>query len=184
MTEPPRPPGRRGRGPLLISAAAFSLGGAAVYLAVLPAQLQASPVYGSLFFLAGIAQVGLAVGLLAAPARGRLVAAATVSLAVVAFWVLPRSFGLPGPDPWQPLDTAAGFTDYLCLSLETPAAALLVVAAARWPRGPRVRGRVAVVVVSVPPLLLAAVLTLGGMALATDGFTTFIRAGGPLPTSP
>jgi acetyl esterase/lipase len=49
---------------------------------VLPAHLQASPVYGSLFAVAGIAQVGLAVGLLAAPALGRLVVAAAVSLAL------------------------------------------------------------------------------------------------------
>jgi hypothetical protein len=49
---------------LLLSAAAFSLGGAAVYLAVLPALLQASLVDGLLFAAAGIAQVGLAVGLL------------------------------------------------------------------------------------------------------------------------
>jgi acetyl esterase/lipase len=184
MTEPPRMAGRRGRGPLLISGAAFSLGGAAVYLSVLPAQLQASPVDGALFAVAGIAQVGLAAGLLVAPARGRLVAAAAVSLAVVAVWVLAHTVGLPEPDPWQQLDTAAGFADWFCLTLEAPAAVLLVVAAARWPRGPLARGRVVAVLATVPPLLLAAILTAVGMDLATDGFTTFTRAGGPLPAGP
>jgi hypothetical protein len=48
---PTRPAGRRGRGPLLLGGAAFSVGGAAVYLAVLPAHLQANPVAGILFKL-------------------------------------------------------------------------------------------------------------------------------------
>jgi acetyl esterase/lipase len=169
---------------LPISAAAFSLGGAAVYLVVLPAILQASPVYGGVFAAAGIAQVGLAVGLLVAQARGRLVAAAAVSLAVVAVWALARTVGLPGPNPWLALDTNVGITDWLCVALEAVAALLLGWAALRWPRGPRVRGRVLVVLASVPPLLLAALLTFGGTALATDGFTSVTRAGGPLPTSP
>jgi acetyl esterase/lipase len=172
---------RRRRGPLLLVAAACSLGGAAVYLAVLPALLQANLAYGLLFAAAGLAQVGLAVGLVARPTRHRLVAAAAVSLAVVAVWVLARTVGLPGPNPWLPLDTAAGFTDVLCAALEVLAALLLGIAVVRWPRGPRVRHPVLVVVASVPPLLLAAVLTAGGVALATDGFTSFTRAGGPLP---
>jgi acetyl esterase/lipase len=179
-----RPSGRHVRGPLLISAAVFSLGGAAVYLAVLPALLQASPLYGGVFAVAGLAQVGLAVGLLLAPARGRLVAAVAVSLAVLAVWVLAHTVVLPGPNPWLPLDTTVGITDWLCAALEAIAALLLGWAALRWPRGPRVRRRVLVVLASVPPLLLAALLTFGGVALATDGFTGVTRAGGPAPTSP
>jgi hypothetical protein len=82
--EPMGPPSRRGRGPLLISAAVFSLGAAAIYLVVLPAHLQASLVQGLLFAIVGIAQVILAIGLLTAPTRRRVVAAATLSLLVVA----------------------------------------------------------------------------------------------------
>ena len=174
---------RRRRGPLLTSAVAFSLGGAAVYLAVLPALLQANLVDGILFAVAGIAQASLAVGLLATPTRRKLVAAAAVSLAVVTVWALAHTVGLPGPNPWLPLDTAVGVTDFLCAALELLAATGLVAAAARWPREPRVR-RPLVVLASVPPLLLATLLTAGGVAFATDGFTTFTRAGGPVPASP
>jgi acetyl esterase/lipase len=175
---------RRGRGPLVIGAAGASLGGALTYLVVIAAQLQASLVWGLLFAVAGVAQVGLAVAILAAPSRRRLFAAAAVSLAVLAVWVLARTVGLPGPDPWLPLDTIVGFTDVLCATLEALATLLLGIAAVRWPRGPRVHRPVLVVVASVPPLLLAALLAAGGVTLATDGFTTFTRAGGPLPARP
>lgn len=180
-----RPPGRRRRGPLLVSAAAFSLAGAAVYLVVLPAHLQANLAEGVLVAVAGIAQAALAVALVAAPTRRRLVAAAAVSLAVVAFWVLTRTIGLPGPNPWLPLDTAVGFTDFLCAVLEVVAVVLLSWAALRWPRVrvPRGQRGVRVVLASAPLLLLALLLTLTGVAFATDGFTTVTRAGGPVPTS-
>jgi acetyl esterase/lipase len=178
-------PSRPGRGPLLVSAAAFSLGGAAVYLAVLPALLQTSLVYGIGFAAAGIAQVVLAAALLlTGPTRRRLVAALAVSLVVLAVWGLAHTTGLPGPNPWLPLDTAIGITDYLCAALEALAALLLAVAVARWPRAPRVRRPVLVVLASIPSLLLAALLSFGGVAFATDGFTTVTRAGGPLPASP
>jgi acetyl esterase/lipase len=173
------------RGPLLVSAAAFSLGGAAVYLAVLPALLQNSLVYGIGFAAAGVAQAALAVALLAEPTRRRLVAAAAVSLAVVAVWVLARTTGLPGPNPWLPLDTAVGFSDVLCVTLEALAAVLLGWAALRRRRvsAARVHHPVLVVLASAPQLLLALLLTLAGVAFATDGFTTFTRAGGPVPAS-
>jgi acetyl esterase/lipase len=177
------PDGRRGRGPLLLGGAGFSLGGAAVCLAVLPALLQASLAYGLVFAAAGVAQVGLAVGLLAAPTRRRLAAAVAVSLAVVALWVLARTVGLPDPNPWLTLDTTVGFTDWLCAALEVPAAVLLGWAALRWPHRPRVRRPVLAGLASVPPLLLAAVLAAGAVGLATDGFTAFTRAGGAVPAS-
>jgi hypothetical protein len=126
LSTPADVPARRGRGPLLISGAVFSLGGGTILLVVIAGQLQASLVYGGVFAVVGIAQVGLAVALLAAPARGRVVGAAAVSLAVIAVWVLARTVGLPGPGPWLPVDTAVGFTDYLCLALEALAALLLV----------------------------------------------------------
>jgi acetyl esterase/lipase len=180
---PAPPPTRRGRGPLLISAAAFSLGAAAVYLAVLPAHLQANLVHGILFAAAGMAQAGLAVALLVSATRQRLVAAAAVSLAVVTVWMLAHTTGLPGPSPWLPLDTAVGFTDVLCAALEVLAAVLLAWAALRWPRAraPLVHRPAAVVLASAPPLLLAVLLTVGGVAFATDGFTSVTRAGGPVP---
>jgi acetyl esterase/lipase len=177
------PDGRRGRGPLLLGAAGFSLGGAAVYLAVLPALLQAKLAYGLVFAAAGVAQVGLAVGLLAAPTRQRLAAATAVSLAVVALWVLARTVGMPDPNPWLTLDTTVGFTDWLCAALEVLATVLLGIALLRWPRGPRVRRPVLAGLASVPPLLLAAVLAAGAVGLATNGFTSFTRAGGAVPAS-
>jgi hypothetical protein len=49
-------PSRRGRGPLLIGAAGFSIGGALVLLTVAVAQLQASLAYGLLVAAAALAQ--------------------------------------------------------------------------------------------------------------------------------
>jgi hypothetical protein len=167
---------------LLVGAAAFSLGGAAVYLAVLPALLQNSLAYGIGFAAAGTAQVALAISLLLAPTRRRLTTALAVSLTVLATWGLAHTTGLPGPNLWLPLATVVGITDFLCALLEAITALLLGWAALRWPRAPRVRRRVLVVLASIPQLLLAALLTFGGVALATDGFTSVTRAGGPLPT--
>jgi acetyl esterase/lipase len=182
MTPAATPPdSNRGREPLLLGGAGFSLGGAAVCLAVLPALLQASPAYGLVFATAGVTQVALAVGLLAAPTRRRLLAAAAVSLAVVAVWALARTVGLPDPNPWLTFDTTVGFTDWLCAALEVLAAVLLGWALVRWPGEPRVRRPVLVGLASAPALLLAAVLTTGGVGLASDGFTSFTRAGGALP---
>jgi acetyl esterase/lipase len=180
MTPATPGPTPRRRGPLLISAAAFSLGGAAVYLAVLPALVQASLAGGLFFTTAGAAQVGLAVALLTAPSRPRLAAAAAISLAVVTMWALAHTTGLPGPNPWLPLDTAVGLTDVICAALQVVAVMLLGWAALRWPRA-RVRRPAVALLASAPPLLLTALLTLGGVAFATDGFTTVTRAGGPVP---
>jgi acetyl esterase/lipase len=173
--------GRRGRGPLLVGGVGFSLGGAAVCLAVLPALLQASLAYGLVFAAAGVAQVSLAVGLLVAPTRRRLLEATVVSLAVVAVWVLARTVGLPDPNPWLTFDITVGFTDVLCAALEALAAVLLGWAVLRWPHRPRVRHPLLAGLASAPPLLLAAVLTAAGVGLATNGFTSFTGAGGPLP---
>jgi acetyl esterase/lipase len=173
--------GRRGRGPLPLGGAGFSLGGAAVCLAVVPAQLRVSLAYGLVFAIVAVAQAGLAVGLLVAPTRQRLAAATAVSLAVVAVWVLARTVGLPDPNPWLPFDTTVGFTDWLCAALEVLAAVLLGWALVRWPRRPRVRRPVLVGLASLPPLLLAAVLAAGGVGLATDGFSRFAGEGGRLP---
>jgi acetyl esterase/lipase len=173
--------GRRGRGPLLVGGVGFSLGGAAVCLAVLPALLQASLAYGLVFAAGGVAQVSLAVGLLVAPTRRRLLAATAVSLALVAVWVLARTVGLPDPNPWLTFDTTVGFTDVLCAALEVLAAVLLGWAVLRWPHRPRLRHPLLAGLASAPPLLLAAVLTAAGVGLATDGFTSFTGAGGPLP---
>jgi acetyl esterase/lipase len=76
-----------------------------------------------------------------------------------------------------------GITDSVCAILELLATLLLWYAAARWRRGPLVRRPVLVALASLPLLLLGAFLTFGGVALASDGFTSFTRAGGPLPAS-
>jgi acetyl esterase/lipase len=79
------------------------------------------------------------------------------------------------------LDTTVGFTDGLCAALEALAAVLLGWALLRWPQRPLVRHPLLAGLASVPPLLLAVVLTAAGVGLATDGFTTFTHAGGAVP---
>ncbi len=65
-----------------------------------------------------------------------------------------------------------GFTDWLCAALGVLAAVLLGWAVLRWPHRPRVRRPLLAGLASVPPLLLAAVLTAAGVGLATVTYCT------------
>jgi acetyl esterase/lipase len=158
------------RGPLLVVALLSAIGGAAIYLAALPALWRMSWPYGLLFAALGAAQVGSAVGAWLRPARRRLAAAASAALAVVTLWGLVHSGVLPGPNPWTPVDSVVGFTDTVCAMLQIIAVAGLGAVAAFATGGHRSPMRRVVAAVAVTPLaLLVLAGSLVGVAAASDG---------------
>lgn len=169
-----------GRGPLFISGAAASLGGAAAYLCALPAYVQASAPAAALLGTAATCQAVLAMALLRRPARRLLAAAAAVAAGILTLWLATRTASLGVRMPlWGPLDTSVGFTDIIDAALESLAALLLAVCAVRWPRR-RVRRPVAVAAAAALPVLLAGLLSAAGAGFATNGFTMVTGVSGNL----
>lgn len=161
------------RSPLLITALVAAVGGAAIYLLALPALWRMSWPYGVLFAGLGAAQLGTAVAVLARPVRRRVLLAAAASLAVVVLWALVRLAGiLPAPDPWVPVNSVIGFTDYVCAGLEAIAAACLAGVAALGPR-PRLSllWRVLAAVALAPLVVLVLVGVIVGVFASSNGFT-------------
>jgi acetyl esterase/lipase len=160
------------RSPLLITALLSAMGGAAIYLAALPALWRMSWPFGLLFAGLGAAQLGVGVSVLARPQRRRALLAAAAALAVVTLWTLTRLAGvLPGPDPWTPVDSVIGFTDYVCATLQGIAVVGFLGVATLGPRSRRPGLRRMLTTAAVAPLTLAVLLgVVVGVAGATDGF--------------
>lgn len=160
------------RSPSLITALVAAVGGAAIYLVALGALWRMSWPYGLLFAGLGAAQLGTAVAVLIHPARRRVVLAAAAALAVVVVWALVRLAGvLPAPDPWVPVNSVIGFTDYLCAGLQAIAAVGLAGVAALGPR-PRLSlpRRVLAAVALAPLVVLVVVGVVVGVLASSDGF--------------
>ena len=167
------------RSPLLITALVAAVGGAAIYLLALPALWRMSWPYGFLFAGLGAAQVGTAVAVLARPVRRRVLLAAAAALAVVLLWALVRLAGLlPAPDPWVPVNSVIGFTDYVCAALQAIAVVGLAAVVALGPR-PRLSlpWRVLAAVALAPVVVLVGVAV--GVAASSNGFA---GAGFPVST--
>src|SRR5215218_3974122 len=123
------------RSPMLIVALVAAVGGAAIYLLALPALWRMSWPYGLLFAGLGAAQLATAVAVAAHPVRRRVLLAAAAALCVIVLWAMVRLAGLlPAPDPWVPVDSVIGFTDYLCAGLQAIAVVGLATVAALGPR--------------------------------------------------
>lgn len=169
------------RSPLLITALVAAMGGGAIYLAGLPALWRISWPYGVLFTGLGAAQLGTAVAVLARPVRRRVLLAAAAALAVVVLWGLVRIAGvLLGPDPWVPVNSVIGFTDYVCAGLQAIAAVALAGVAALGSRSrPSPPQRVLGAVALAPLVVLVLVGVVVGVAGASNGFA---RAGFPAST--
>lgn len=160
------------RSPLLITALMAAVGGAAIYLLALPALWRMSWPYGLLFAALGMAQLGTAVAAVARPARRRVVLAAIAALCVLVLWVLVRlAVVLPAPDPWVPVDSVIGFTDYICAGLQDIAAAGLSAVAVLGPRPRLSFFRRMLAAVALAPLVALVLLGIVvGMAASSDGF--------------
>ena len=152
---------------LRIAGAMFMVGPAVIHFAVAPDQLLVYPLYGILFVLLGLIQIGLAIGIVVRPSPTLLLGGTGLSLAVIAVWLLSRTTGLPiAPVPWRP--EAVGLPDLMATYMEWAAAGLLVMADFRL--GTLRSFRVSRV---VPGLTIAALLsvgmTLAGLAAVSSG---------------
>lgn len=161
------------RSPLLITVLIAAVGGAAIYLVALPALWRMSWPYGGLFAGLGAAQLGTAVAVLARPVRRRVLLAAASALAVVVLWALVRLAGvLPVPDPWVPVNSVIGFTDYICAALQTIAVLGLAGVAALGLRPRRSLPRRVLAAVALAPLVaLVLVGVVVGVLASSNGFT-------------
>ena len=159
------------RSPLLITALVAAVGGAAIYLVALPALWRVSWPYGVLFAGLGAAQLGTAVAVVVRPVRRRVLLAAAAALAVVVLWALVRLAGvLPAPDPWVPVNSVIGFTDYVCAALQTIAVLGPAGSAALGPRL-SLPWRVLATVALAPLVVLVLVGIVVGVFASSNGFT-------------
>lgn len=171
------------RSPLLITALVAAVGGAAIYLLALPALWRMLWPYGVLFAGLGVAQLGTAVAVLFRPARRRVLLAAAAALCVVVLWALARLAGvLPTPDPWVPVNSVVGFTDYVCAGLQAVAAVVLAAVAALGPRPRQSLPRRVLAALALAPLVA---LVLVGVAVGVLASSNGLAgAGFPADTVP
>ena len=160
------------RSPLLVAALVAAVGGAAIYLVALPALWRMSWPHGVLIAGLGAAQLGTAVAVLARPVRRRILLAAAAALAVVVLWALVRLAGvLPTPDPWVPVNSVIGFTDYICAGLQATATVGLAGVAALGPRPRRSLPRQVLAAVGLAPLVVLVLLgVVVGVVASSAGF--------------
>lgn len=134
--------------------AALTAAAGAVHLVMVPSHSQESMLDGILFLLAGWAQVGLAVAVLAWPRRPVLPAIAAVNLAAALAWMVDRTAGLPfGSDAGTP--EAASTIDQMTTAFEVAAVVIAVAALVRPALG-RVEPRLAPLAAVIPVGVLLA----------------------------
>ena len=121
---------------LRASAALLVLGPACIHLAVVPEHLVQYVPYGIFFIVVGLAQAGLAAGVLVRPSPPLLLGGAAGNLAVIGVWLVSRTVGLPGlPGMPEPI----GMPDLLTTYMEYFAVVLLLLADVRLDRARRFR---------------------------------------------
>jgi len=171
------------RSPLLIMALLAALGAAAIYILGQPALWRMSGVYGFLFAALGVIQIGSAIMVLGRPTRRRVLFALTAAFVVFLLWALERLARImPPPDPWIPVDSAIGFTDYICAGLEIVAFAGLAAVTLLRPRPqPKLVWRVLIGVAFTPLIFLVLLASILGIIASSDGFS---GAGFPAGTVP
>jgi FtsP/CotA-like multicopper oxidase with cupredoxin domain len=150
-----------GTGAAVYSAALFTLGAAAIHLALAPAHFREYVPFGVFFLLVGSAQAIYAIELAVRPTRRLALLMAAGSAGLIGLWVLSRTVGLPvGPYPGEPEDL--GLADGICNVLEVVAMVLFAVVAFRTRR--RVRSRRLALLGAVPSGLVALGVTTTAVA--------------------
>jgi hypothetical protein len=156
----PSPEARVDNARLIVAGLAW--GAALIHVQAALGHAQESTLYAVLFWLLSAAQFawGAAVYRWSTPAL--LWGGAAVSVAVVAFWAMSRTTGIPfGPEPWTP--EPVGFVDVLASADSLVLAAVVAVRAAQG-RGralPRLAPALNAVAVG---LILLSSLTLAGLS--------------------
>lgn len=150
--------------PLLIVAAALSVGAASIHFAAVPPHMDEFPPFAYAFAMLAVAQLVSAVGLI----RGwPLVRAATVviSVGVIGVWIVSRIIGLPvGAEPWVPEEV--GLADTISSLFEAAIVMLVISASARptWRSERARRVGASIYVALIPALGLVMVVTLIAVA--------------------
>jgi hypothetical protein len=139
---PPEPPGERSVEPVLRPALALlSMGAAVIHFVVIPGHWDEYWGQGLFFIVAAVAQLLWAVWVVVAPSRLLYLAGVAGNAAIVALWVVTRTYGVPaGPGAGE--REAVEFADTLATVFEVllvlGALALARTAparAVRWPAG-------------------------------------------------
>ena len=137
----------------LYSVALLTLGVAAIHFAAAADHMPEYVPWGVFFIGLGIAQVTMAIAVVAAPSRRLFIAAAVGTAAVIGLWLISRTVGVPiAPQPWHP--EPAGLLDFMATVLETISIVLFLLLI-RSPRRPKARGRIRIGLATVPATLLA-----------------------------
>jgi len=137
----------------LYSVALLTLGVAAIHFAAAADHMPEYVPWGVFFIGLGIAQVTMAIAVVAAPSRRLFIAAAVGTAAVIGLWLISRTVGVPiAPQPWHP--EPAGLLDFMATVLETISIVLFLLLI-RSPRRPKARGRIRIGFATVPAALLA-----------------------------
>jgi hypothetical protein len=131
---------------------ALLLGAAAINLAMAPSHFGESTLEGAGFIASAWVQLGLAVAVIACPARWVWRATVLTSISLIAAWAVTRTTGLPFVNAGHA--EAVGFVDGACVALEVIAVVVALVLLAR--RTWRVTSRP-----------IAFVAALGALALTT-----------------
>ena len=109
--------------PAVLVASLAGAAAAAIHLGVVPGHWRQAPLYGAFFLLAGAAQLGYSLLVLARPLRALVAIDVLGNLALLVLWAQTRTSGVP-VGPAAGLRESVGPVDLTCALLE-----LLVVAA-------------------------------------------------------
>jgi FtsP/CotA-like multicopper oxidase with cupredoxin domain len=161
------------------SAALLTLGVAAIHFAVAPEHFDEYFAYGFFFVSVGLAQLGLAVAIVVAPSRRLFLIAAGGTAAVIAIWLISRTFGLPiGPGRGKP--EPVGLVDLQATLMEA-ISIVLFLRRMRVPSKPKHRGRVRMALNTTPALLAALLAGFVGAGVAANPMMVVYSAAPPVP---
>jgi FtsP/CotA-like multicopper oxidase with cupredoxin domain len=163
----------------LYSATLLTLGVAVIHFAAAAEHMPEYVPYGVFFIGLGVAQVALAIAIVAAPSRRLFVAAAVGTAAVIGLWLMSRTVGVPiTPVPWRP--ERVGLLDFMATLLEAISIALFLLLI-RLPRRPKARGRVRIGLSTVPAVLLAVLAGWLGVGSALNAMPVAFNAAPAVP---
>jgi FtsP/CotA-like multicopper oxidase with cupredoxin domain len=139
------------------SIALLSLGAGLINLALVPAQLPASALFGVLFLGVGLIQIVLAGSVVRTPGQRLFVTAAVGTTVLVLLWLISGTTGLPFGTP-----APIGVPDTVCAALELVSVPILLTLALRGPRRRR-RRPARTALLTAPIVLVVAAATFVGL---------------------
>ena len=160
------------------AAVLLTLAAAVIHLTVAPEHLEEFVPYGVFFIILGLAQVALAVALVAAPSRKLYAAAVGGTLAVIGLWLLSRTAGLPiAPRPWRP--EPVGLVDFLA-TLSEAISVLVLLRRILAPRRSKPRARLRIALTSTPAALVPLLAVYVGVGSALNPMPVAFSAAPPV----